>query len=132
MLHKYRIFSLAIFVQKAYSKIGKDKIKHKSGAFQSQTPRRVIKCKKKCPRGDCPSEVFLVFSIHAPQFPASLLDLRVDVGFLVRASHTLKLSPSHTTKPSRLFCGFVIAEPCFIGDQYCNTQSKFGIVGRHP
>lgn len=54
---------------------------------------------KKCPRGDCPSEVFLVYTIHAPQFPASLLDLRVDVGFLVRASHTLNLSPSHSQLP---------------------------------
>ena len=59
--------------------------------------------RKKCLRGDCPSEVFLVFSIHAPQFPASLLDLRVDVGFLVRASHTLNLSPSHSINTSSSF-----------------------------
>ena len=59
--------------------------------------------RQKCPRGDCPSEVFLVFTIHAPQFPVSLLDLRVDVGFLVRASHTLNLSPSHSQITSRSF-----------------------------
>ena len=41
--------------------------------------------------------------IHAPQFPASLLDLRVDIGFLVRASHTLQLSPSHNKITSSSF-----------------------------
>lgn len=66
-----------------------------------QIPARAYVCgrRKNCPRGDCPSEVFLVFSIHAPQFSASLLNLRVGIGFLVRASHTLNLSPSHSQLP---------------------------------
>ena len=46
--------------------------------------------RKMTPEGTAPRRNLFEYQvIHAPQFPASLLDLRVDIGFLVRASHTL-------------------------------------------
>ena len=46
--------------------------------------------RKMTPEGTAPRRNLFQYSqIHAPQFPASPLDFRVGIGFLVRASHTL-------------------------------------------
>ena len=60
--------------------------------------------RKMTPEGTAPRRnLFQYYTIHAPQFPASPLDLRVGIGFLERAGHPLQLDPRHNQNTSRSF-----------------------------